>query len=1066
MVPSQFSVRKRFGPIRGPIPAAQSGFPDRLPGPNRTINVSLSPVRALAVTQSTVTVAVGYRLVRCTTCDSPIRALPRVGSVALSAAHSLLDSFPKNPLPVTNDPSNLPPSNDPSAPSAGGEGGSNAPGGSRPDSKAPPSGSGKPPTPEDDLIAKAMEQVGAASDKPGSDGRRTPGFGSGGGVGGGFADEVTSLPPDLFPGYQLLRELRRGGQGVVYQALHKGTKRKVAIKVLREGPFASTKERARFEREIEILAQLNHPNIVTIHDSGITASTTSTGATVASFGGSSAASSSTPPPLSPSSPGAMHYFVMDYISGQSLDSWLAGSKRSLKEVLDTFTKICDAINSAHLKGIIHRDLKPSNIRVDANNEPHILDFGLAKSAGDSQAEAMTMTGDFLGSLHWASPEQAEGAVAKIDVRTDVYSIGVMMYHALTGRFPYAVIGNVRDVLDNILKSEPARPSTTKTATRVRIDDEVETIVLKCLSKERERRYQNAGELGKDLRNYLGGQPIEAKRDSGWYVIRKMASRHRATAGTAIVIAVAVLGAAIISTVFWRRAEAARAVAQQREATTSAYAQFLEQVFTGIDPDTAQGRDITVMKEVLWNASQAAATRFKDQPETLADVHDVVGQTYAALGQFDLAEAPLTNAMQWRRSNKGQDSAEYGKSLHHVAMLRFMAGKNDLAKPLAEDAVRVRRFAAPNSADLADSLLLVGMINPWLGEFDAAKPAFDEALALRETLFGKQSEPAGEVLASLGQLFLMQKKYDEAEPPMRAAIAAVISDKGEDNVAAAISRRNLAGLLRDRGRPQDLPEARDLLEKAVASLKRLYGPVNPNHPMLSLTVTRLAQVLQSSGDLAAAERLAREALDMRRTAGASDFYLGSSMLLLGELLIREGRLDDAGLQLDDARRALTPSKQGRPGVFARLARWQAELSLLRNQPAKAAEFADECLAIRKTTKPPVKRDVAEALLLKARAFALDESKDPTPILNELSAIAPEADQRADASLIQFEVYRRANQWPQAWQAAMDTLEYAKAHPPLDSSRAKSALRCLLRVAKDAGHAEEIPKLEAELKAMDG
>ncbi|MBU0639785.1 MAG: protein kinase [Planctomycetes bacterium] len=344
----------------------------------------------------------------------------------------------------------------------------------------------------------------------------------------------TAQPPPVppsgsFAGYKIVRELHRGGQGVVYQAFQESTKRKVAIKVMKEGPFAGSADKARFDREVQVLGQLKHPNIVTIHDSG------------------SAAGS--------------FYFVMDYISGQPLDVYMAGGEHSIDDTLRLFAKICDAVNAAHLKGVIHRDLKPGNIRIDDNGEPYILDFGLAKvAASEQEASLMTMTGQFIGSLPWSSPEQAEGKPGQIDIRTDVYSLGVVLYQMLTGRFPYEVVGNMRDVLDNILKTEPARPSTI----RKQINDEVETIVLKCLSKERERRYQTAGELGRDVRHYLAGEPIEAKRESGWYVLKKHLHRHRATAvfvSTIVLMLVVGLG---VSLSLWRLALHQRNRAQEAE----------------------------------------------------------------------------------------------------------------------------------------------------------------------------------------------------------------------------------------------------------------------------------------------------------------------------------------------------------------------------------------------------------------------------------------------------------------------------------------------------------------------
>jgi serine/threonine protein kinase len=163
-------------------------------------------------------------------------------------------------------------------------------------------------------------------------------------------DDEPPQPPLSLPGYEVIREIHRGGQGVVYQALQHGTKRTVAIKVMREGPLATRRDKARFDREVEVLSQLNHPNIVTIHESG-------------------------------KAGGCFHY-VMDYIDGEPLDAWMADGPRSIEETLRLFAKICDAVNAAHLRGVIHRDLKPSNIRIDGNGEPHILDFGLAKVESD------------------------------------------------------------------------------------------------------------------------------------------------------------------------------------------------------------------------------------------------------------------------------------------------------------------------------------------------------------------------------------------------------------------------------------------------------------------------------------------------------------------------------------------------------------------------------------------------------------------------------------------------------------------------------------------------------------
>lgn len=358
--------------------------------------------------------------------------------------------------------------------------------------------------PERDLIREAIERAAPSGDIP-------------------IPDDL--LPADgTFPGYDVIREIHRGGQGVVYQAIQKATKRRVAIKVLHGGPFTGSAGKARFEREVQVLGQLNHPNIVRIHDSGLTTD-------------------------------GSCFYVMDYISGATLDEFIAKKERQgIDETLKLFTRICEAVNAAHLKGVIHRDLKPSNIKITPEGEPIVVDFGLAKVAvpdvtDEEHPRLMSMTGQFIGSLPWASPEQAQGVPGAIDVRTDVYSLGVILYQMLTGQFPYEVAGHMRDVLDNILRAQPLRPSTV----RRKINDEVETIVLKCLSKERDRRYQSAGELARDIRRYLSGEAIEAKRDSGWYLITKTLHRHRTATGIAAAFLILIIAFGIVMTVLWQRA---------------------------------------------------------------------------------------------------------------------------------------------------------------------------------------------------------------------------------------------------------------------------------------------------------------------------------------------------------------------------------------------------------------------------------------------------------------------------------------------------------------------------------
>jgi serine/threonine protein kinase len=337
-------------------------------------------------------------------------------------------------------------------------------------------------------------------------------------------DDFDSLPAEKeeIDGYQLIREIYRGGQGVVYEAYQKATCRRVALKVLLGGPFAGKNAKRRFEREVNLAANLHHPYIVTIHDSGIARD--------------------------------RYYLVMDYIEGLSLDKYISSRPFTFHEKIQLFQKICEAVNFAHQRGVIHRDLKPSNILINELGDPCVLDFGLARNIQDEYAsETISIDGQILGTPKYMAPEQTEGRMSQIDARTDVYALGLLFYKMLTGEFPYSMDGSIRQILAAIQDAPPVKPSTYVP----QIDRDVEVIVLKTLEKDVDHRYQSVAELLQDIQLWQKGLPIVARSTNSMYVLNKLISRHRFTAIVVGLLLTTILGSLVVCIDLYRTAQAAR-----------------------------------------------------------------------------------------------------------------------------------------------------------------------------------------------------------------------------------------------------------------------------------------------------------------------------------------------------------------------------------------------------------------------------------------------------------------------------------------------------------------------------
>ncbi len=589
--------------------------------------------------------------------------------------------------------------------------------------------------------------------------------------------------------YKLLQELGEGGFGSVWMAeQERPVSRRVALKIIKLG-MDTAQVVARFEQERQALAILDHPNIAKVFDAGAT-----------DIG--------------------RPYFAMELCTGEPIDVYCDRNNLGITARLELFAQVCSAVQHAHTKGLIHRDIKPSNILVstqDGKPTAKVIDFGIAKATASKLTEKTLFTEhkQLIGTPEYMSPEQAEGSL-DIDTRTDVYSLGVLLYELLTGSTPFSS-KDLRSVayaeIQRIIREvDPPKPSTrlsqnadtiAAVAARRQIEPrrlgtlvrgELDWIVMKALEKDRTRRYESPSSLAADIVRYLSGQAVTAAPPSAAYRFKKFVSRHKAGVSAAALIAAALL-LGIVGTTFGlvranqqrrlavdaRESEARQKVlAEDRLKESEAAVKFLDDMLAAADP-SAQGKDVTV-RSALDRASKDLATKFNDRPLVAARLHATLGNTYYGLGEYNPAEAHIREALAINRRVLGPESEDACKTL------------NSLASVLIKKA-----------------------------QYAEVEPMIVQALKDHERLFGRRHEITTQTIDNLAQLYTIMERRQEAITLVKELLDIRTATLGAERIETISAMNTLAILYGD---VEQFDDCEKLYDQAIATCQRVHGADHP------------------------------------------------------------------------------------------------------------------------------------------------------------------------------------------------------------------------------------------------
>jgi serine/threonine protein kinase len=701
--------------------------------------------------------------------------------------------------------------------------------------------------------------------------------------------ECQQAPAPMLGRYKLLEKIGEGGFGEVWMAEQREpVKRRVALKIIKPG-MDSRQIVARFEAERQALAMMDHANIARIFDADV-------------------------------SEAGRPYFVMELVRGIKITEYCDQNQLPTRERLRLFIVVCQAIQHAHQKGIIHRDIKPSNILVtlhDGVPVPKVIDFGIAKATRQELTEntLFTQFQQFMGTPAYISPEQAEMSGLDVDTRADIYSLGVLLYELLVGQTPFdgkEMMQGGLDALRQIIREkEPLRPSTKlntlpgEARTRAgkrrqtevgklvhQLQGDLDWIVMKCLEKDRARRYETANGLATDIKRHLNNEPIVARPPSWFYRFQKAVQRNKLAFGSAAAIALALLIGLAVSVKMGLKT--------RREAAKSRHvAQFLKDMLEGAASNAALGRDTTLLREIADRTAENVRTRLLDEPEVAMELELVLAEIYSDLLEFHKLAEAAEEARRLASGSIGKETFAYADATGFLARALLGLGKLEEAESTAREAIALqRRVRGPGNTNEAESLRCQSDALRGLDRLPEAESAIVQSVSIFRQRLGTDTSEVAWALNSLNIVLEQEGKLAEAESVIREAIA--IRTKlpaGREQLPAGWHYERLAATMMSHGATNRLPEAEEALRKAIEVETQLAGK---KYPALAWPHLRMARLLEQQARLSESEAHHRAAAEVARgTQGLSKDQRAFFVLELGRFLGRAGKQQESSALISES-----------------------------------------------------------------------------------------------------------------------------------------------------------------------